>query len=38
MLRDDTFFKVLDFLCFIPLVSDTVFACGVIKFYKNIEV
>lgn len=37
MLRDDTFFKVLDFLCFIPLVSDTVFACGVIKFYKIVK-
>ena len=32
-----TFFKVLDFLCFIPLVSDTAFACGVIKFYKIVK-
>jgi len=37
MLRDDTFFKVQDFLYFIPLVSDTVFACGVVKFYKIVK-
>ena len=36
-LNDDTFFKVLDFLCFIPLVSDTIFAFGVIKFYKIVK-
>jgi hypothetical protein len=37
MLRDDMFFKVLDFLCFIALVPDTVFACGVIQFYKIVK-
>jgi hypothetical protein len=37
MLRDDTVFKVLDFLCFIPLVSNTVFVCGVVKFYKIVK-
>jgi hypothetical protein len=37
MLRDDALFKVLDFLCCIPLPRETVFACGVIKFYKIVK-